>query len=201
MWPFSHLVVHKYMYCQYTRHCKSLLSNVIVGKIECYCTPYAYRISDSKILNQINFAAAQCQPTALSSFNNGIWMFYSLSKIITLSRQQYNLISHVDWERCLLNPNNHLFPFLKAYVRKWKSLIFRNRLLCSYGCLMCSLGWVNTDMQVFMGANVLLSCFRIAVGCTVWSFILFQGTSRRLEHGHSHLRRWATWTTKYFFTS
>jgi hypothetical protein len=132
MWPFSHLVVYKYIYCQFTRRCKSLLSNLIVGKIECYYTPYTYRFSDAKILNRIYFAAAQGQPTALSSFSNRIWMFYSLSKIITLCRQQYNLISQVDWERCLLNPNNHLFPFLKAYVRKWKSLIFINRLLYSY---------------------------------------------------------------------
>ena len=131
MWPFPHLVVCKYIYCQYTRHCIYLLSGLIVGKIECNYTPYAYRFSDAKILNQVNLAAAQCQPTALSSFSNRIWMFYSLSKIITLSRQRYNLISHVDWERCLLNPNNRLFSFLKAYVRKEKCLIFIHRLLFS----------------------------------------------------------------------
>lgn len=166
IWPFPHLVVYNYIYSQYTRHCKSLLSNLVVGTIECYYTPYAYRFSDAKIPNEINFAAAQCQPTALPSFSNTIWMFYSLSKIITLSRQQYNLISHVDWERCLLNPSNHLFPILKAYVRKWKRLIFRNGLLCSYACLICSLGWVNTGMQVFMGVYVLSFCFVITSGCT-----------------------------------
>jgi hypothetical protein len=103
-------------------------------------------------------------------------MFYNLSKIITLSRQQYNLISQVDWERCLLNPNNHLFPFLKAYVRKWKRLIFRNRLLYSYGCLICSLGWVNAGMQVFMGAYVLSLCFIITFGCTCLVFYFFSKT-------------------------
>jgi hypothetical protein len=131
MWPFPHLVVYKYIYCQYTRHCISLLSNLIVGKIEWYYTPYACRFSDAKMLNQVNLAAAQCQPTTLSTFSNRIWMFYSPSKIITLPRQRYNLISHVDWERYLLNPNNYLFSFLKACVRKWKRLMFRNRLLFS----------------------------------------------------------------------
>jgi len=173
MWQFPHLVVYKYIYCQYTRRCIPLVSNVIVGKIECYYTPYAYRFSDAKIVNQINFAAAHCQPTALSSFSNRIWMFYNLNKIITLSRQQYNLISQVDWERCLLNPNNHLFPFLKAYLRKWKRLIFRNRLLYSYGCLICSLGWVNAGIQVFMGAYVLSLCFIITYGCTYLVFYSF----------------------------